>query len=74
MLDDGEIPSELFHQVLKAPEQVVTASKGNLALQSRVNLGGRAMLLRVIIDAYTEPPTAVTVYLTTNISKYWSNE
>jgi hypothetical protein len=61
-------------EVLENPEQVVPAEEGNLAFQSRVELKGKTFLLRVVVDVYTTPPTAVTAYITDRITKYWSAE
>jgi hypothetical protein len=74
MLAKRKIPEDVAIGVLAGPEQVVPASEGNLAFQSRINLAGQRLLMRLIVDPYTDPPTVVTVYVTSRISKYWRHE
>lgn len=65
------ISQAVVDSVLSAPEQVVLASNGNLAYQSRVVFGRKTFLVRVIVDDSRQPPTVVTVYRTSRIDKYW---
>ena len=68
------IPEQTLLDTLANPEQVVPAEEGNLSFQSRIELHGRKLLLRIVVDVYTTPPTAVTAYVTSRITKYWSSE
>lgn len=68
------IPRDLLEQTVDAPQQIVPGPGGRRVYQSRLDFGGdRIFLLRVIVDDGTEPPTIVTVYRTSKISKYWRN-
>jgi len=72
-LDRRGIPRNLLDGVLAEPQQVVPASGGRKAYQSRFDLrDGRIMLLRAIVDDRVDPPVVVTVYRTSKIDKYWS--
>lgn len=53
--------------VLTAPEQRLPGHSGRLVYQSRV---GR-FLVRVVVDAGTDPLEVVTAYRTRNVAKYW---
>ena len=58
--------------LLQHPEQIVNAKDGKKAYQSQVDFGGgRIFLLRAIIDDAVDPAVVVTVYRTSQISKYW---
>ena len=70
-LDERLIPPGILDSVLRSPEQIVSERGGRKAYQSLVNLGGRAFLVRAIVDPGFDPPLVVTVYRTTRISKYW---
>jgi hypothetical protein len=66
------IPLTILESVLNNPQQVVT-ERGNLKVyQSKVDFGdGKMFLLRAIVDDKLKPPTVITVYRTSKISKYW---
>ncbi len=69
------IPRETLEAVLENPQQIVPARRGKKAYQSQVRFAdGRTFLVRAIVDDRTEPPTVVTVYRTTKLSKYWEGE
>jgi len=69
-----QIPLALLNQVLAAPEQRLAARQGRQVLQSRIMTGGRTYLVRVFIDVDRNPATVVTVYRTSNVTKYWRRE
>jgi hypothetical protein len=48
--------------------------RGRDVLQARTEVGGRAYLLRVIVDVNHEPAEVVTAYRTSRIDKYWRKE
>lgn len=62
--------------VLAAPEQRFAIRQGRDVFQARRYVGGREYLVRVFVDVNETPPTVVTVYQTSKVSKYWrsSNE
>jgi len=69
------IPRHLLEAVLNAPQQVVQASRGRKAYQSQADFGqGRIYLVRVIVDERRTPPSVITAYRTSKISKYWRGE
>ncbi len=66
------IPRDMADEVLRNPEQVMDEHSLRKCYQSRVYFeGGIVFLLRVIIDAATEPGVVITLYRTSKISKYW---
>lgn len=66
------IPLAVLDAVLRAPGQIVPAHSGRRVYQSQVEIGGKLYLVRVVVEE-TDPLTVVTVYRTSNISKYWSD-
>ncbi len=60
-------------QVLAQPEQIELVLPNRWVYQSRFELGEppKTYLIRVFIDIDEKPPAVVTVYLTSNIKKYW---
>ena len=68
------IARNLVDAVLREPQQIVPASAGRKAYQSKIDFGGgRILLLRAIVDDRTDPPVVITIYRTSKIEKYWSN-
>ncbi|MBM3498870.1 MAG: DUF4258 domain-containing protein [Armatimonadetes bacterium] len=68
---ERRIPVDLVGDVLTRPEQTVPECGGRKVYQSRVRLGNRPTLLRVIVDERADPAVVVTVYQTSRITKYW---
>ena len=70
------VTEEAVRAVLERPEQRLAMRPGRDVVQSRVGLGAPAKtyLLRVIIDITVHPAAVVTVYRTSKIAKYWSDE
>lgn len=68
------IDEEIVHRVMTAPEQQFDLRPGRAVRQSRVEMGGRTYLVRVVVDLERTPTEVVTVYRTTKISKYWREE
>lgn len=68
-----QIPLDLMHRVVKAPEQIVPSRKGRLIHQSRFfdEQEGKEMLLRVVLDIEGDDFWVVTVYKTSRIERYW---
>ena len=65
------IDEAIVHRVMTAPEQQFDLRPGRAVRQSRVEMGGRTYLVRVVVDVERSPAEVVTVYRTTKISKYW---
>ena len=70
-LERRKIPRPLMDQVLQAPEQKVPEVEDITCYQSRVEIGGKLNLLRVMVNETVNPPVVVTVYRTNKISRYW---
>jgi hypothetical protein len=66
------IPSALVEAVLSAPEQKVSGHGAISCYQSRVSIGGKPYLLRIMVDETKRPPVVATVYRTSKIAKYWA--
>ena len=71
-LERRQIPLVLLENVLSDPEQKVPGHEGIRCYQSRVTLGEKQYLLRVMVNETTAPLTVVTVYRTSKLAKYWS--
>ena len=56
---------------LEHPDQVVPNVEDRVAYQKIVEISGKRYLLRVIVE---NGDTVVTVYRTSKITKYWSDE
>ena len=56
-----QIPLDLFDEVLTQPEQKVSGHEEIVCYQSRILLGGKEYLLRVMVNETTEPATVVTI-------------
>jgi hypothetical protein len=67
------IPLEVLQAVIESPGQIVNAHSERMAYQSKVEIEGKLYVVRAIVEA-TNPLTVVTVYRTSKIEKYWSDE
>lgn len=61
-------------QIVLKPEQRLMLRPGRDVFQSRVELGRRRYLVRVIVDVDRSPAQVVTAYQTSKIGKYWSDQ
>jgi len=69
-MERREIPEDVLRSVLETPEQVVVERAGLVAYESRIARGGRGdVLVRVIVDARTNPQRVITVYRTSKVAK-----
>jgi len=68
-----DIPLEFLEQVLENPEQIILEKNGAKAYQSKITFeeGGKIYLIRAIVSDETQPSVVITVYRTSNITKYW---
>jgi hypothetical protein len=57
--------------VLAAPEQRHPVRPGRDVLQSKIEVAGKACLVRTFVDVDRSPAEVVTVYLTSKLAKYW---
>ena len=63
------ISREMLMQVVHHPEQRFRQRQGRHIFQSRVMLGSKPWLVRVVVDVDRSPPEIVTVYRTSNIHR-----
>lgn len=69
------IPEKVVAGVLDAPDQIINDENEKRIFQSKVRFGkGKTFLVRVVVAFDVEPPLVVTVYRTSKIDKYWSEE
>ena len=73
-MERRKISVDLVESVLDNPQQVVSEKEGRKAYQSKIDVGGRAFLLHVIVVDDVEPAVVITVYKTSKIDKYWRAE
>ena len=71
-----QIAESIVARVLKPPGQILPVREGRRLFQSKIEMGkpSRTYLLRVFVDIDRSPPEVVTVYRTSKIDKYWSDE
>jgi hypothetical protein len=67
------IPLDVLDNVLRDPGQIVDAHSGRKAYQSQVEIDGKRYVVRAIVEE-TDSLTVITVYRTSRIKKYWSDE
>ena len=60
-------------KVLASPEQLEIVRHNRWVYQGRIEMNNppKTYLLRVFVDVDDDPPSVVTVYRTSKISKYW---
>ena len=68
------IPFEFVELVLSSPEQSVPEHGDLVARQSRVELGGKQYLVRVVVAERPDATVVVTAYRTSRIGKYWRSQ
>ena len=69
-MDRRGIDAETVQLVLSAPDERHSVRQGRDVLQSRIEIGGKAYLVRVFVDVARQPAEVVTVYRTSKIGKY----
>lgn len=67
------IPLDVLQRVMEAPGQIIDAHSDRKAYQSKVEIDGKLYVVGAIVEMI-DPLTAVTVYRTSEIEKYWSDE
>jgi hypothetical protein len=68
------IDQTVLRAILAAPEQRHTLRAGRDVLQSRISIRAKTYLMRVFVDVDRKPAAVVTVYVTSNVAKYWRVE
>ena len=69
-----EIGIDVVRSILSNPEQVLEVRPGRVVLQSRVNIDTRRQIVPIFVDIDESPARVVTVYRTSKIDRYWSQE
>ncbi len=67
------INEALIFEVLNNPHQII-AQNGKEVYQSIVSINDNKFLLRIFVNTLKKPFIVITAYLTTKISKYWSEK
>ena len=67
------ISSSLLRHVLESPDQIIQAHSGRSAYQAVVTIDAKPYLVRAIVEQ-GDPLVVITVYRTSKLEKYWSNE
>jgi hypothetical protein len=66
------ISREILDAVLQTPEQVIDDAEEKRIYQSQVYfVSGKTYLIRAIVSEKTNPAIVITVYKTSQISRYW---
>lgn len=73
-LKERNIEKKLVDQALIKPQQIIEGKKGRKIVQRKYMIKGKEFLMRVIFKENPEFVEVVTMYLTTRIKKYWSDE
>ena len=67
------ISLDILQGVMESPGQVINAHSDRKAYQSQVEIDGKLYVVRAIVEM-SNPLTVITVYRTSKIEKYWSDE
>jgi hypothetical protein len=67
------IPLDVLQTVMESPGQIIEAHSERKVYQSKVEIHGKLYMVRAVVEL-TDPLMVVTVYRTSKIKKYWSDE
>jgi hypothetical protein len=67
------IPLDVLQTVMESPGQIIEAHSERKVYQSKVEIHGKLYVVRAVVEL-TDPLMVVTVYRTSKIKKYWSDE
>jgi hypothetical protein len=71
-LERRGIPRLFLDLVLQNPQQIVEDRDGRKAYQSQLEFeNGKTYLVRAIVSENTNPAIVLTVYRTSQITRYW---
>jgi hypothetical protein len=71
---DRGISELTIDETLNSPGQIIDAKRGRRVYQSKVMQGNREALVRLIVEERRSEIVVVTVYLTTDVDRYWGKE
>ncbi len=63
-----------IEEVLQSPDQIISVNEERSIYQSRLELNQKQYLLRVVGDIRGDLLTVVTIYKTSKVKKYWSEQ
>lgn len=69
-----KIALDTVEAVLAAPDQIVPEHGNVTCYQSKVELGEKQYLIRVMLNETVQPAKVVTVYRTSKLGKYWKQK
>jgi len=67
------ISLDVLHRLMESPGQIIAARSGRKVYQAKVEMDGKLYVVRAIVES-ADPLIVVTVYRTSKIEKYWSDE
>jgi hypothetical protein len=70
-MERRQIPLAVVESVLESPDQIVPERGVVSAYQSKLDIGGKIFLVRVLVDDSVDPAVVLTAYRTTKIDRYW---
>lgn len=75
-MERRQISEQEIARILATPEQILNVRLGRVVYQARTESGEppKTYLIRVFLDVDRDPPEVVTVYRTSKLEKYWSDE
>jgi hypothetical protein len=75
-MERRQIGEDEIAKIVAKPEQILNYRPGRMVYQSRIDMGEppKPYLIRIFIDVDRDLPEIVTVYRTSKVEKYWSDE
>ncbi|MEW5867863.1 MAG: DUF4258 domain-containing protein [Chloroflexota bacterium] len=75
-MERRQISEQEIARILATPEQILNVRLGRVVYQARTESSEppKTYLIRVFLDVDRNPPEVVTVYRTSKLEKYWSDE
>lgn len=69
------IPDDYLNAVLQQPQQTIQDGDHTFIYQSQIQFdNGKIYLVRAVVSEQTKPAIVITVYRTSQISRYWRSE
>ena len=73
-LSERDLAEELVRQVVVNPGQLVGSKRGRIIAQTKIQLGGKEQVVRVIYEEVGDFVLVITAYTSTKVSKYWRTQ
>lgn len=74
MMNRRGIPEKTVMGIIRDPGQSIELRPGRMVFQSRIEMQGKEVLIRVFVDVDRRPAEVVTAYRTSKIAKYWRTQ